>query len=304
MPAGAIWLPAESPDALPDPGEVGGKAYNLARLVRAGAPVPPFFVVGARAFARVLGDVPVPEDDAAAEAAQARALAVEVPPGLRQALGAALAALGGGPVAVRSSAVGEDGGRSSFAGQFETVLGVPAHDEAAAWRAVRRVWASAFHPRALAYRRERGEGGGAMAVVVQRMVEPAAAGVAFSADPVTGDRATAVVSAVYGLGEGLVSGALDADTYRVRFGGGGPAVVEAALARKEQAYRTDPAGGVRVEPVPGWLAGAPALSDGEVRRIAEAARALAADFGAEQDVEWALAPGPGGRRVLYLLQAR
>jgi pyruvate,water dikinase len=222
---------------------------------------------------------------------------------LREALDA-LEAVGHAPLAVRSSAVGEDGARSSFAGQFETVLGVPP-DEDAVWRAVCRVWASAFQPRAEAYRRERGERAGPMAVVVQRLVEPEAAGVAFSVDPVSGDGATAVVSAVYGLGEGLVSGALDADTWYVRTAPGGGVTVNAKIARKRHALRFDEAAAaVRVAEVAPALQGQPALTDAEARSIAEHARALAAAFGAEQDVEWALAPGPDGPRHLFLLQTR
>ena len=109
------------------------------------------------------------------------------------------------------------------------------HDLAALLDAVRRVWASAFNAHAAAY----GGGGGVrMAVVIQEMVEPRASGVAFSIDPVSGARDTALVCAVYGLGEGLVSGALDADTYRVHFGRARPTVT-ATLARKTQATRLE-----------------------------------------------------------------
>jgi phosphohistidine swiveling domain-containing protein len=284
----------------PDPAEIGGKAYNLARLARMAPAVPHFFVLRAGALTHLLGGGALPETEEEAERVRERAARAPLPDALR----AALAALEHGPLAVRSSAVGEDGERSSFAGQFETVLGVPP-DEDEVWRAVRRVWLSAFHPRAEAYRRERGERAGAMAVVVQCLVEPEAAGVAFSVDPVSGDGATAVVSAVYGLGEGLVSGALDADTYYVRSAAGGAATVEAKVARKRHALRFDAAaGGVRAEEVAPGLRDEPALTEAEARTIAEHTRALAAAFGAEQDVEWALAPGPGGPRQLFLLQTR
>jgi pyruvate,water dikinase len=303
MEGGPLWLPARR-GFIPGPAEIGGKAYHLARLARMGPAVPLFFVLRAEALTCLLGGGAPPETEEEAERARERAERAPLPDELREALGEALKAIGHGPLAVRSSAVGEDGERSSFAGQFETVLGV-SPDEDEVWRAVRRVWASAFSPRAMAYRRERGEGAGAMAVVVQRLVEPAAAGVAFSVDPVSGDGATAVVSAVYGLGEGLVSGMMDADTYYVRTAADGGATVEAKVAHKPRALRFDAAAaGVRAEEVAPALRGEPALAEAEARAVAKHARALAAAFGAEQDVEWALGPGPEGPRQLFLLQTR
>jgi len=290
---------------IPDLAEIGGKAYNLARLARMPPAVPHFFVLRAGALTHLLlGGDAFPETEEEIERVRERAACVPLPDAVRGALREALEVVGHGPLAVRSSAAGEDGARSSFAGQFETVLGVPP-DEDAVWRAVCRVWASAFQRRAEAYRRERGERAGPMAVVVQGLVEPEAAGVAFSVDPVSGDGATAVVSAVYGLGEGLVSGALDADTYYVRTAPGGGVAVEAKVVPKRHALRFDrAAAAVRVEEVAPGLQGQPALTDAEARAIAEQTRALAAAFGAEQDVEWALAPGPDGPRHLFLLQAR
>ncbi len=288
----------------PGPTEIGGKAFNLVRLGRMAHAVPQFFVMRAGALTHLLGGGAVPQTAGEAERLRERAACVPLPDAVRGALRAALEAVGHGPLAVRSSAVGEDGERNSFAGQFETVLGVPP-DEDEVWRAVCRVWASAFCPRAEAYRRARGERAGAMAVVVQRLVEPAAAGVAFSVDPVSGDGATAVVSAVYGLGEGLVSGALDADTYYVRTAAGEGATVEARVAAKRHALHFDAAAGeVRTGEVPPELQGEPVLTEAEARAIAQRARALAASLGAEQDVEWALAPGPDGPRHLFVLQAR
>jgi phosphohistidine swiveling domain-containing protein len=294
-----IWIFTPQ-DAMPSLTEIGGKAYNLARLARRAPVVPLFFVVRAGALMELLGGGAFPETEE--ELQQVRERAEGAP--LADALREALETVGDGPLAVRSSAAGEDGARSSFAGQFETVLGV-APDVDAIWRAVVQVWTSAFQPRAVAYRRERGERAGPMAVVVQRLVEPEAAGVAFSVDPVTGDGATAVVSAVYGLGEGLVSGALDADTYHVRTAPGGGVTVDAEVARKLHALRFDPAAtAVRAEEIAPEMQDRPALTDAEARAIAEHARELAAAFGAEQDVEWALAPGPGGPRHLFLLQTR
>jgi phosphohistidine swiveling domain-containing protein len=298
-----LWFPASS-SAL-SAAELGGKGSNLARLVSAGSRVPDFFMLPVEAFASVLGTVALPADGAGVEERRNQVLGAELPQALRTALQRAVADLGAGDglLAVRSSAVGEDGGTASFAGQFETVLGVPPREDAV-WDAVRHVWASSFSPHALAYLREQGEKSVRMAVVVQRLVQPEVSGVVFTLDPVSGDRDTAVVSAVYGLGEGLVSGALDADTFRVRFAGDGRRQVEAALARKEEAVRPTPDGGTATEAVDAAMRDAPSLTDAEAVRIAEAARELAARLGGPQDVEWALAPGAEGPRTLWILQAR
>jgi phosphohistidine swiveling domain-containing protein len=276
----AVWTPAAGP--VPGASELGGKGHNLARLAALGQRVPPFFVLRADAVSSGDGDA------------------------LAAAVREALPALGDGPLAVRSSAAAEDGAHASFAGQFQTVLGVaPTVDDV--MEAVRRVAASAGAAHVEGYLRERGQAAGGMAVVVQRMLEPEAAGVAFSLDPVTGERDVAVVTAVPGLGEGLVSGALDADTFRVRFPAGGDAggaEVSASLVPKERAVVRDPAGGVRTVTLDPARRDEPALSEEEARRIASAARALAAALGGPQDVEWALAPGEDGPRTLHLLQTR
>src|SRR5206468_8359382 len=123
---------------------------------------------------------------------------------------------------------------------------------------------------------------------IQEQIDPRASGVAFSVDPVSGARDTAVVSAVYGLGEGLVSGELDADAYRVRFEGASPRV-EATIARKTHAVRLRPEGCTATEAVAEPAIGAAALTDPEAIAVASAARDLEVAFGAPQDVEWALA---------------
>lgn len=301
--------PAESPwglyvdGAAPPLDAVGGKARNLALLREAGADVPPSVAIGTAAFERLVAAAHASDEDDAS-AVRERVLGMELPADFRAAVTAALdgAGLRGALLAVRSSAVGEDGAAASFAGQFDTVLGVRADGDAAAvWDAVRRVWASAFSAHAAAYRARQGGSPPRMAVVIQRMVDARAAGVAFSADPVRGTPDVAVVSAVLGLGEGLVSGELDADTYRVSSTG----AVEAEIAAKDRALRLQPDGGSAWIPVPSDDQSRPALTEEEARRIASAARGLADRFGAPQDVEWALADGPaGGARRLFILQTR
>ncbi|MFE7628862.1 PEP/pyruvate-binding domain-containing protein [Kocuria sp. NPDC057446] len=166
---------------------VGGKAAGLGALLRAGERVPDGFCLTTEAHRR--GTVP------------------------ERAVLAAYEHLGGGPVAVRSSATAEDLPDASFAGQQDTVLGVEGGDALLA--AIRRCWASLNSERAVAYRAAQGleVEEPAMAVVVQRMVDPAAAGVMFTANPLTGTRTETVVDAVPGLGTGVVDGATDTDHY-------------------------------------------------------------------------------------------
>src|SRR5262249_10233477 len=147
------------------------------------------------------------------------------------------------------------------------------------WQAVRQVWASAFNVWAAAY----GASGSAstpvwMAVVIQELVDPRASGVVFSMDPVSGARDTTVVSAVYGLGEGLVSGELDADTYHVRFGARDPQI-RSSVARKTHAVRLGAHGRTGLEEVAENLQTTPALADADAIAIADAARELEHVFG-------------------------
>ena len=225
--------------------EIGGKAAALARLTLAGFPVPEWF-----ALAAGTADAAAPD------------------------IGPALERLGPGPYAVRSSAIDEDGRGHSFAGQLESYLFVPAGEVAARIADVRR---SGFSDRVRAYRKEQGlpEAPSAPAVLVQRMIDAEAAGVAFSADPVSGARGRRVVSAVRGVGDKLVAGEADGDTWHVDRDG---TVRERRLAQPQ---------------------GRPALSDAQAIEVARLAERAEAHFGAPQDIEWALRDGR-----LYLLQSR
>jgi len=246
-----------------DASRVGRKAATLGELKRAGFPVPEGVVLTTEALARTLA---VAGLDAAAGPDQVAA--APLPGEVAAAIAAATGRLGGGPLAVRSSGVDEDLPGASYAGQYESVLGVAAAGLPAA---VRRCWASAFAPHVAAYRRSRGVGRGVgMAVLVQPMVTAEAAGVAFSADPVTGDRDTAVVNAVRGLADRLADGTASPDEWVVR---GAAATCRAA-----------PEGAIDAE-----LAA----------EVAALARRVEARLGAPQDIEWALAGGE-----LVLLQAR
>ena len=188
--------------------EVGGKAAGLLRLVALGARVPPFVVIPAYAFVSHLAR---PETQGPGPLRE-RLESVPVSPELHEALGRALATLGPGPFAVRSSMVGEDGSALSYAGQLESFLFRRGVDEVA--EAVRRCWASAFAPRVLAYHaRAEGAEAPSIGVIVQVMVSGRASGVVFTAHPVTGRRDHALVTGAWGLGEGVVSGLCNADDY-------------------------------------------------------------------------------------------
>lgn len=171
-------------------------------------------------------------------------------------------------VAVRSSAVGEDGAEHSFAGQFESYLFVQRQDVVARCH---DVWNSGQSERVDAYRDERGAESAKPAALIQRMIDPAAAGVAFSADPVTGRRRIAIVSAVEGVGEKLVSGEADSDNFEVSVDG------------EIETEATDPC-----------------LTDAQVREVAQLARSCENAFGRPQDIEWAF--DKDGK--LWLLQSR
>jgi rifampicin phosphotransferase len=324
-----------SSTAIPSPTSIGGKGHHLAQLREAGARVPSFVVLNSAAFEALVTDAHGwPSSPEEARSIQAALSELGIPNALRAQLQKALRRQGllGIPLAVRSSAADEDGEGASFAGQFRTVLGVRWEEGGgvdAIWDAVRAVWGSAFEAHALAYAADTHGGSPVrMAVVLQAMVDAEASGVAFSVDPVDGRRDTAVVSAIRGLGEPLVSGELDGDTYRVRFprrsprdspglegtpNRGGPEPfpaepLEIQPTLRPQGYllRMGECGGTHRVELPSEPDRGPVLADEEVTRIAQACRELEAAFGSPQDVEWALtaATSDPGSRSLVLLQAR
>jgi rifampicin phosphotransferase len=225
---------------LADIAEVGGKAASLGELLAAGVRVPEGVVMTAEAAARE-------------------------PHERRWNLAAGAWDLGSGPFAVRSSGVSEDGVESSFAGMYETVLGVDADGLA---DATDRVIASA---RAARVREYALAGGGQIAVIVQRMIEPRASGVVLTADPITGARQTCIVTAVEGIGERLVSGAAAGDEW----------VVTDGEARQRRVSES-------------------AIDAAQAAEIAREARRIAEARGTPQDVEWAI----DGAGALWILQAR
>lgn len=285
-----------------DRGLAGGKGANLGELVRAGFPVPPGFVVTTAAYRAVLGESGVGESLAAlveadAPGSEMRHLfsATRIPGQLRGDIAAAYAALGSGPVAVRSSATAEDLPGAAFAGQQDTYLNVVG--ESAVMQAVVDCWASLWTERAISYRRRQGidPAGVAMAVVVQEMVQADTAGVMFSANPVTGERHEVVIDAGQGLGEAVVSGEVTPDRYVLdptgalrsfSPGGNGMAAGRAGMDGVEATAS-------------GTAQSRPGLSQEQLAELVRLAVRAQDHFGCPQDVEWAIARGH-----VCLVQAR
>lgn len=310
-----VYSLEETPD---DPASVGGKAAALGRLARAGLPVPPGFVLTAGAFRAFLrandleGELPAltaGEREGVDADVLSRLRAVRWPDDLRSAMEAAYAALRerteGAPVAARSSATAEDSAGASFAGQHATLLNLDSLD--ALLDAVLACWASLYSATAVHYRRARAvsDDGPAMAVVVQALVPAEAAGVAFTLDPVSGDRGLVLIEAAWGLGEGVVGGIVSPDHFAVRKAAGGSTeLAEFVIARREvttKRTRVAPAagGGTYSEELSSERARQPALSDDQIVELARLAVRIEELAGVPQDIEWALADGR-----FFILQAR
>ena len=267
MSSALVWFADE---AGRDVSIVGGKGASLAAMTAAGLPVPPGFVVASHVLETSVDSGRLRELALAQahEEAQGLVLAAEPP---RAEIAAAYEELGGGRVAVRSSAAAEDSEAASFAGQQESYLGVEGADDVSA--RVVDCWASFFTERAMFYRGHKGSLADlGMAVVVQKMVEAEKAGVVFTVDPVQRRRDQMIVEAVHGLGEQVVSGEVTPDHYVIDRDG----TVKRSL---------EPNGGV--------------LTLDELSLLAGLGRRLEEYFGGPQDVEFAITGGE-----IFLLQSR
>jgi phosphohistidine swiveling domain-containing protein len=253
---------------------VGGKGLSLGKTATAGLPVPPGFVVTTQAFRRL------------------RERGIRADAGFTRALLDAYRTLGGGPVAVRSSATAEDAADTSFAGQQETILGVEGDDRLI--EAVERCWRSLYTERAAAYRAKQGvdTAGLAMAVVVQQLVHAESAGVLFTRDPMDPDGKTMLAEASWGLGEAVVSGRVQPDRFKLDRETG--RVREKHLGLKS--IRITKSG---EEHVPAADQQRFCLDDAALARLAELGRKVEDFYRDPRDVEWAFADGK-----FFLLQAR
>jgi len=303
--------------------EVGGKAANLGEMTGAGLPVPPGFCLTTEAYREALrAEAPdsaigpvlselaaAPADDLerlADLAARARTAVLDagMPAAVETAVREAYLSLGpDAAVAVRSSATAEDLPFASFAGQQDTYLNVVGTD--AVLEAVRKCWASLWTDRAVSYRASNGIDHAAvsLAVVVQVMVDAATAGVLFTANPVTGRRHEAVIDASPGLGEAVVSGAVNPDHFVVDSVTG--SITERRPGDRTLVIRPLPGGGTERVENPGGAVGADGqgeacLDDARIRALAALGRRVEDHYGAPQDTEWAI----DGDGKLWLTQAR
>ncbi|HEY6787255.1 MAG TPA: PEP/pyruvate-binding domain-containing protein [Trebonia sp.] len=286
---------------------VGGKGASLGELLRAGIPVPPGFAVTVGAFQAAMAAIdPDGRQRAGIEALDASDLsaimtataafrdaiiAASVPDSVAAAITAAYAALGGGredpDVAVRSSATMEDSAAASFAGLQDTYLGVRGPGEVL--DRVRRCWASLYNSESVAYRRRirLPEQSPSMAVVVQVMVRPRAAGVMFTRSPVTGDRSVVAIEGTWGLGSALVAGVVTPDSFTISKVTG--EITSRRVSAKTTMHTPHPnEPGISSAEAPLHLQAAPCLADAEIRALAAVARQVEAHYGTPQDIEWAV----------------
>lgn len=287
-----------------DAGTVGGKGANLGELTRIpGIHVPAGFCVTTDAFRRAVDEVPSLDallDRLSATAAddrdELRRLSAQirdaiedrpVPNDVATDIAGALVRFGEQQAwAIRSSATAEDLPSASFAGQQDSFLNVVGRESVL--RSVTRCWASLFTERAVAYRAQMGFDHRTvrMAVVVQRMVFPQAAGMMFTADPLTSDRKVTSVEATFGLGEALVSGGVTPDVYRVR-----GTDITATVAVKRHATEPAPGGGTRLRDIARERQSDAVLSDDRILRLVHSGRVIESHFGCPQDIEWCFADG-------------
>jgi pyruvate,water dikinase len=315
-----VWIGDEG---CARPSLVGGKCAALTQLAGAGLPVPPGFAVTVEAYRVACGPLQQrlrtmleagesPDRTTRADTGAELRRLVEhtaLPRKLRDAVTGAYAELSRRcgepdvPVAVRSSAVGEDSVDASFAGEHDTYLWV--RGEAEVLAAVRRCWASLFTDRAISYRRRvSGTAAGAeMSVLVQQMVRAEVAGVAFTLDPQNGDRSTIAIDASWGFGEAVAAGEVTPDSFRVD-----KVLLEIThrtVSEKSVEYRlTDNGRGVVLTTVPDDRRRVPCLPDDRVREVARLARQAEQHYGRPQDVEWAYEADRTGEYRLFLLQSR
>ncbi|MDA4109585.1 phosphoenolpyruvate synthase [Mycolicibacterium holsaticum] len=300
---------------IADADDAGGKGANMGELVAADLPVPPGFVLLRHCYRDSMRAGGVDAEIAAlhreaigtvadtfrltelCERLQALVHKAGIAEHVHEAVLAAYRALGADTVvAVRSSATGEDSRDASFAGMNRTITNVLG--ENALIDAIQKCWMSLFSPRVITYRASRGiTGEPAMAVVVQKMINSEKAGVAFTADPSTGAQDRVVIEGAFGLGEVVVSGSVNPDTYVVAKDT--LRVLDVRIGHKAFKIIRGPDGHDTEVELAQDQAAARVLDDDELRRIAELAIAIERHNGCPQDTEWAIEDG-----LAYLVQAR
>ncbi|MBN1862608.1 MAG: phosphoenolpyruvate synthase [Dehalococcoidales bacterium] len=296
---------------------VGGKGANLGELTNAGVPVPPGFIVTAAAYFDFLEQAKIsdqirqllhPADtnnskqlQEIARKVQQVILDAKMPAELAAEIREAYQKMGGGLVAVRSSATAEDLPEASFAGQQRTYLNLRTEKEVVA--AVQGCWASLFEARAIFYREQQGfdhfQVG--IAVPVQRMVQSESSGVMFTIEPVTSDRSKIVIEAIFGLGEAIVSGEVNPDLYVLDKES--LTISSKKLSRQDrQLIRNPEASDVSTNiwaPVPSSEQSLQKLSDTDIAKLAWIGKQIEYHYDFPQDIEWAKE-----NKKIFILQTR
>jgi pyruvate,water dikinase len=277
-----------------DAGTFGGKSASLGELLRAGIEVPPGFALSTRAFSELMAG--------GVEASMPAVRAAPVPDAVRDEVAARYAQLPGDspPVAVRSSALGEDSAEATFAGQQDTYLWVRGAGDVC--DAVRDCWASLYSDEAVSYRARLGGAAAespAMGVTVQLMVDAAISGVMFTCNPVSGDRSMVAINASWGLGLAVVGGEVTPDDHLV-------SKVTREVVREtindkaiEYVAAPDGHGTIRVD-VDGERRSARCLDTATISELVTLAKRVEKHFGSSQDIEWAITSDG----QLYVLQSR
>src|SRR6201991_1241036 len=292
---------------------VGGKGANLGELSRIGGiTVPDGFCVTTEAYKKIIEQTPnlntlvdqlaclkIENVAGVREISKSIRDAIEATPidrDIAEAVADQLAKLGDeNPYAVRSSATAEDLPTASFAGQQDTYLNVIGKE--AILKHISKCWASLFTDRAVIYRMQNGfdHRKVSLAVVIQRMVSPQAAGILFTADPVTGNRKVLSIDASFGLGEAMVSGLVNADNYKVRSG----KVIDKKISTKKLAIYALKDGGTKEQEIEPERQNRQALTDEQILQLERIGRKIEEHFGGPQDIEWCLVDD-----TFYIVQSR
>jgi rifampicin phosphotransferase len=293
--------------------QVGGKGANLGELARiAGITVPAGFCVTTAAYKTITGNNPelnqlleqlatlgVEEREKIAGVSQKVRSIIEataIPQEIQDEIAGQLAQLGEQEAyAVRSSATAEDLPLASFAGQQDTYLNVIGKE--AILQHISRCWASLFTERAVTYRIQNGfdQRKVYLSVVIQKMVFPQAAGILFTADPITSNRKVTSIDASFGLGEALVAGLVDADIYKIQAG----KIVDKKISTKKVAIYAEKGGGTKQQALGPEVQKLQTLTDEQILQLEKTGRSIEAAFGSPQDIEWCLADGQ-----IYIVQSR
>lgn len=300
-----LTLSSREIDLHPDPMQVGGKALNLLTLVGSSLPVPPFFVLLSAAFRLHLKALNISADDADLGADQRtreiirnRIISNDMPPHVAAELEAARDELVGDldkvTLAVRSSGASEDLVSASFAGQYESFLGIKPADVVTT---VKYCWASGLNDRVVAYRSHQPEvRQEEFAVIVQQQVMSRRSGVLFTLDPVSGDTDTICIEANFGTGESVVSGMTTPDLYRISRSGLPP---RHTLGTKRKMTVVTPTGGNSTVATPNDLTMTPVLDEDDLYSLVDVVPRIEDAIPGPLDIEWTF-----DNKQLWILQAR